>query len=294
MFKPMLAGKPDSVTQVMFPTYATPKIDGIRCLTTHAGVVSRKLKPIPNDFISQLMHTLPVGLDGELWIPGAANFGEVSAAVMSHSWTPSPLVEWPGFQYLVFDTHLETSIGYLTRVAWLHSHKLPAWVKILDPVRIEDPDALLVYEEKCLAEGHEGVMLRSPDGGYKHGRSTVNQGWLLKLKRFEDSEAEVIGTVELQHNENEATQDALGHTKRSTAKAGKVAGGVLGALVCRTPDGIEFEIGTGFTAADRAEMWERRARLVGKIAKYRHQPHGAKEKPRCPVFLGFRHRDDLD
>jgi hypothetical protein len=28
--------------------------------------------------------------------------------------------------------------------------------------------------------------------------------------------------------------------------------------------------------------------VVGKRVKYKHQPHGAKDKPRCPVFIGFR------
>lgn len=292
-FKPMLAGKLESVDQVQYPAYATPKIDGIRCITTKAGAVSRKLKPIPNDFIRGMLAQLPEGLDGELWIPGAKNFGEVGACVMSHSWVPSPDA-LPGFQYLVFDTVLQPTMSYLTRCAFLASMKLPAWVKILQPLRIASLEGLLEYEAECLAKGYEGVMLRTPDGGYKYGRSTVNQGWLVKLKRFDDDEAEVVGTEELQHNENVATQDALGHTKRSTHAAGKVAGGTLGALVLRRPDGLVFRCGTGFTAADRAEMWERRARLVGRLAKYRHQGSGAKEAPRFPVFLGFRDRADMD
>ena len=74
---------------------------------------------------------------------------------------------------------------------------------------------------------------------------------------------------------------------------------MLGAFTCRTlpgPDNetdVEFSIGTGFTAADRTWMWNNRDQLLGKFVKFKHFPIGAKDKPRHPVFLGFRDPDDL-
>ena len=57
--------------------------------------------------------------------------------------------------------------------------------------------------------------------------------------------------------------------------------------------GVEFEIGTGYTAKQRAEFWT--SQPVGKIVKYKFQPAGAKDegKPRFPVFLGFRDKADM-
>jgi hypothetical protein len=49
---------------------------------------------------------------------------------------------------------------------------------------------------------------------------------------------------------------------------------------------IQFEIWTGFNAADRLNL--RRWPLV----KYKHFPAGTKKHPRHPVFLGFRSRLD--
>jgi DNA ligase-1 len=47
--------------------------------------------------------------------------------------------------------------------------------------------------------------------------------------------------------------------------------------------GVEFNIGTGFTAEDRAKKdW------VGLIVKYKFFPIGVKDKPRHPVYLGLR------
>lgn len=290
--KPMLAGKVESIESVRLPAYCTPKLDGIRCLIVGGVAVSRKLKPIPNDYVRRMLSGLPDGFDGELMVPGAQNFGETSSAIMAQAGTPT-------FEYHVFDYNVGPDLGYLARVDRLAREVRIAdithgdWVKILEPYRADTVAELARYEELCLAQGHEGIMVRTGDGPYKHGRSTAREGYLLKLKRFEDGEAVVIGYEELQRNENTLEKDALGHAKRSKAKAGMVPGGTLGKLHVRRADGIEFAIGSGFDDAFRAWAWENRAQLGGRIVKYKHQPHGAQEAPRLPVFLGFRHEDDV-
>lgn len=138
------------------------------------------------------------------------------------------------------------------------------------------------------------VMLRHPDGPYKHGRSTAKEGWLLKVKRFEDSEARIIGFSELMHNANEAKRNELGHLERSSKKAGKQGAQVLGSFIVKDlKTGVEFDIGTGFTASQRQELWNVGDNLLGRIIKYKSQPTGVKDKPRFPVFLGFRDNRDL-
>lgn len=115
----------------------------------------------------------------------------------------------------------------------------------------------------------------------------------MKVKRFEDTELEVVGVVELNHNDNEAVTNELGHTQRSTAKAGLRPAGVLGALVCKWQD-TTVEVGTGFTAAQREELWlAGPSYLIGRLAKVKYFAHGMVDKPRHPVFLGFRSTDDL-
>ena len=281
--KPMLAGKLESIEQVRFPVYATPKLDGIRCLIVNGVAVSRKLKPIPNHYIREKLAGLPEGLDGELIVPGGT-FQDTTSAVMSHDGKPD-------FEYVVFDVVLDAD--YQARLFDLGLHDLPSFCTRLFPVQINTPMDLFVFEEQALAAGYEGVMLRSGDGPYKHGRSTVREGYLLKLKRFEDAEAAVVGFEEKLRNDNEQERDALGHAKRSHAKAGKVPVGTLGALHVRRPDGVEFSIGSGFTDEFRARCWAERDSLIGRLAKYRHQPHGALDAPRFPVFLGFRSPEDL-
>jgi DNA ligase-1 len=154
-------------------------------------------------------------------------------------------------------------------------------------------EALLQYEEECLELGYEGLILRDPRAPYKMGRSTVKEGYLLKLKRFMDAEATIVDCFEREHNGNEAKTDELGRTKRSSHKSGKTGRGDLGGFVLRTSEGVQFSCGTGFSDAERAEYWANRDQVVGRIAKYKYFPVGVKDAPRHPVFLGWRDERDM-
>jgi len=290
-FKPLLSGVVD-FDKLRFPLLASPKLDGIRCLIRDEGVVSRKLKPIPNEHIRATLADLPVGLDGELLLRDqTAPFREVSSAVMSRSGEPD-------FVYAVFDWEGRCGGGFARRFDRLERldliDDLPH-VEVVPHRLVDNLDDLMALHQEWCGLGYEGTMVRSLDGEYKYGRSTTNQGILLKLKNWEDEEAQVIGVVEQMHNTNEAEKDNLGRTKRSTAKAGLVGKDTLGALKCKTlRDGVLFEIGTGFDDALRKEIWESAAdgTIPAPIVKFKHQPDPGGRKdgqaPRFPVFLGFR------
>ena len=73
--KPLLAVAAD-LEKIEFPVWATPKIDGIRCLKINGQVVSRNFKPIPNHHIrTTLEQILPDGIDGEI-IPTKVTHGK--------------------------------------------------------------------------------------------------------------------------------------------------------------------------------------------------------------------------
>lgn len=148
-------------------------------------------------------------------------------------------------------------------------------------------------EEHYLGLGYEGVMLRNPQSLYKHGRATEKSQDLLKVKRFVDAEAEIIGYEELLHNNNEPTTNELGYTERSSNKENLVGANTLGALICKTTEGIVFKIGTGYDAALRQKLWNERESLIGKLVKYKYFAVGVKEAPRFPVFIGIRYKEDM-
>lgn len=288
--KPMLAATLKDILDIEYPVLATPKLDGIRCLIVNSKAVSRKFKPIPNNHIRKSIERVAIdGFDGEIIVKGCT-FSEISSAVMSEEGSPD-------FTFKVFDYLIDIDEGYKDRMKRLSELKLvSSSIEYLLPIPIKNEGEMIKYENKCLSEGYEGVMLRSVDGGYKFGRSTLREGYLLKLKRFTDSEAVILGVYEQMSNQNEAEVDLLGHTKRSSCKDGKVSADTLGGFNVRdVKSGIEFKVGTGRELNDvlRKKIWNRRKEYVGKVIKYKHQESGRKEKPRFPVFLGFRDARDM-
>jgi DNA ligase-1 len=77
--------------------------------------------------------------------------------------------------------------------------------------------------DRVCALGGEGVMIKDPNSPYENKRSN----FLLKVKKFDDAEATVIG-----------------HEKGT----GRCSG-MLGALRVVGDDGTEFKIGSGFNDA---------------------------------------------
>lgn len=298
----MLAKDAD-LAKLKFPLYVQPKLDGIRASMVDGKLVSRTLKPIPNAEIRAALE-LPEfeGLDGELIVgePTAEDcYRKTTSFVMSQSKTGA---DW---MYFVFDKH-DHGGTMAERIEWLE--RWAGGIYIGYQRHLSDVAATLVtsaaeleaYEERALVGGWEGIIARTPDAPYKFGRSGKT-GPLLKLKRFEDAEAEIIGVEEEMHNGNVATTNALGRTERSSVQANKTGKGTLGALVVRGLnggfEGVEFKIGTGFDAAQRADLWlawhmpligARATIRPGDVVKYKHFPIGVKDKPRHPVFLGFR------
>jgi DNA ligase-1 len=277
----------------------TPKLDGIRAIK-QGRLLSRKFIEIPNEQIQQKYSWLPNGLDGELiliennW--AGSGFNKTQSIVMREE----PILDSEMYKvyYFIFDYVMgDLKKPYIERMADLADLQRccsSVGIRYLLPKKIDNLDELIAYEQKCVDDGYEGVILRSPNSPYKLGRSTFREQYLMKLKRFEDSEAKITGFEERMHNENEKEKDNLGHAKRSSKLDGMVATNTLGSLnVTDINTNIQFFIGSGFDDELRKEIWDNQSKYLGALVKYKYQPSGAKDKPRFPVFLGFRDARDL-
>lgn len=292
--KPMLSATMKDVDTINYPVLASPKLDGIRCLVYQGRAVSRNFKNIANRAIFEHLSKREFdNLDGELIVgdPFAPDvYRKTDSGVMTHEGEP------PKWAFFVFDDFTDPYVGFRHRLESARErvkHLSDPRVRMVPHTMISTAEKLLEYETRYLLRGGEGVMGRSLHGAYKFGRSTLREGALWKLKRFTDGEAEVIGFDEQLHNANEAKKNALGLTERSSHKANKVPKGTLGALKVKDcVTGVEFDIGTGFSNDDRAEIWAAREEWLGAIVKYKSLLIGVKEKPRHPVYLG-RRRDHV-
>ena len=287
--KPMLAHTIKSLEDVEYPCLVSAKLDGIRCLVFSDGrVLSRSLKPIRNHFIrcelSLISKTLPEGsfLDGELMC--GDNFQDATSGIMT-------IEGKPDYTYYVFDWCKDESMPFTERFNTLSLLNIQG-IEVLPHTLVNGADEAMTAYLKFMGQGYEGLILRRPDGQYKFGRSTAKQGILGKLKAFMDKEFTVIGYKQEFKNFNEQTKDELGHSVRSTAKDGKIPMESLGALTV-TDGVIEFDVGSGMTRDLKRKLWLKRDELHGKLVKVKYFDYGIKEKPRHPVFLGFRDETDL-
>ena len=275
---------------------------------------TRALKRFKNPYVNQVLsHPILENMDGEL-VVGPANASDV----INRCGELGRHYGEPDFYFHVFDIVVE-GLGFTDRqkLLWdrvklireraeLGDEVFKLLAKRVVPVyqtEIENLGLLDRYESACLLNGYEGVMLRSPHGAYKFGRSTVREGGLVKVKRFVDSECEILEALPAMENLNEKEVNALGLTERSTKKSGKVQKEMIGRFHVRELEGKgtgengerkEFYIGPGVMDHNtRIALWSVRDSLKGSIAKFKHFPHGAKDVPRHGSFLAFRSPDDM-
>lgn len=278
--------------RLRFPLLGSPKVDGIRWMKPPSeSAKSRSWTDLPNRAFQEFM-SLNSGildfLDGEvitgddITLPGL--FNKTQSHIMSRDGdTP--------FTLYVFDWWFNPTkpFDYRTHFAReIVEHANHPQIKYLPHQQVDCPGDILYLEEEALKAGYEGIMLRDPRGEYKYGRSTLKQQGLIKVKRFADDEAQIIGFEALQRNLNEPTRDSFGLQKRSSHKANKVEDNLLGKLLVRSERWGEFAIGSGFDEASRIEIWNNQADYLGKTVCFKYQAHGSGEKPRIPTWKGLR------
>ena len=292
VFKPLLAVACEDLTKVNYPVILSEKLDGIR-MSVHNGVcMSRSMKPIPSAAV-QAKFGRPEyeGYDGEI-IYGDKNakdvFNKSTRACMSHEFPEELDVD--SLHFYVFDV-----IGdepYAVRYGLMEPDRKNN-VHRLWSTYVNSPEEVQKFEAEFLEAGAEGVMLRSPEGRYKQGRSTLKEGILLKVKQFVDEEATIIDFEEKMHNANEATVGELGQTKRSSHQENMIPCNTLGALVVHSEKWGSFKIGTGFNDEQRQEIWDNRDSYLNLKVKFKYFAVGIVDKPRFPVYIGIRHEVDM-
>lgn len=299
--RPLLAGKletEEDFKTLNYPLIATPKLDGIRVLKINGKVVTRTFKELPNRYVrTKLEEILPDNIDGEVMLQEHNTFNDIQSQIMSFDGEPD--FTFHAFDYIKDDLdkpykdRLDDLFSVITEINSLNTD-LSNRIIAVNPQYINNLSELLEFDNYCINNNFEGIMIRTPNSRYKCGRSTMKEQILLKIKKFVDSEAKILGFVEKLTNTNEKTKDEFGLSKRSSKKEGLVPANTLGAVeVMDIHSGVTFEVGSGFDDKLKLEIWNNKDFYLNKIIKYKSQPFGQKDKPRIPVFLSFRHEDDI-
>lgn len=296
MFKPMLACSESAhnfFDQLHFPLMASPKIDGIRATVRNGVVYARSNEPIRNINVQRKFGYLE-HFDGELGVgdPWRHDLCRATASVTNSKDKPVDELMFHAFDHVHFLT--DPFDGRLRRLTEQKAFHGGPQVRLVEQAMIRSLDDLLAYEDAQLEKGYEGLILRAADAPYKCGRSTANEQYLLKLKRFVDGEFKIVGFYEEMKNNNAKTTSALGRSKRSSHKENKEGKNTLGGLILEFFPGVTFRCGSGFNDAEADKLWKlaQAGKLEGQYATIKYFAKGMKDLPRHPTYKLIRPEND--
>lgn len=290
IIRPMLACSKNVIIEdlqsLQMPMYVSIKQDGIRCRLDSTAKrtypMSRTLKVLPNCHIQEWAGEFGIpGFDGEIVLPGKT-FNETQSWVMKEYPPLEP------FEFRVFDCLTDYVSEFWERLEvmdeQLGGKRAPKNTQMVNQTYCDTPNQIKKLFNQAIREGEEGLILRSPSGLYKSGRSTWNEAYSLKMKAFDDDEAIITGYYALKRNDNAKEVSRLGLSKRSSHAEGKTILEMLGGFEVRSIKNGTFKVGSGFTTEQRMKYWWNRKRLLGREITYKWQPKGSKDKPRTPIF----------
>ena len=298
---PILApNKIPDFNTLSYPLKVSKKYDGIRCILGGGELWSRSFKPLPNIQLRKYLADLiefsksnEIVCDGELWSP-TKTFQEIVSYVMTYDKD----LTGSNLRYCLFDAmsvkawNGDTEAVFNTRSLWLKDVIFEKdTVLVVPQLLVSEPESLQNLLERELEAGGEGLIARSPSGFYKHGRCTMREANIYKIKQFETITVTVIDVRPLTRIMSDALRerDVLGNYKAVNKKAEREVTDELGALVVRTNGGTILRVGSGFDwrggDKDRVLLWEKQDQLIGRRCDITYLKVGVKDKPRMPVFI---------
>lgn len=285
-FKPMLSASLDGVdlSTLRYPLVISTKLDGLRCIVWEGVAYSRNAKPFRNRAV-QKWASDKHNMDGEL-IVGSPTEG----LVLERSKAVTAFEGEPDFKFYMFDSPGRDDDSFFEAYQhWRELYEGMDRVVIVPQILSFSEPEIRLWEHAWLAAGYEGVMLRSRDSPYKYGRSTLREGYLMKLKNFTDGEAVVVWLEEGKHNANELQRDELDRAKRSTHAENLIGNGMVGTIICDDPKWGRIRVSPGIMTHEfRARYWRSPEQLVGKTIHWRSFLYGTKDAPRFARFYGIK------
>lgn len=198
----MLASKYDGKKHTAFPYWSQPKLDGVRCLTSDAGMQTRQGKPLLSsphiiealeEFFAQ---NLGVTLDGELYNHDLKdNFEKIISLARKSKPKPEDLEESAQLvEYHVYDIITDEPMTYSERHEFLKTQigdRFPM-IRVVPAYQVNSPEEIEEKLGEYLEAGYEGQMLRVEGPAYDPKRSKS----LIKHKTFLDEEFLITDIIE--------------------------------------------------------------------------------------------------
>jgi ATP-dependent DNA ligase len=276
-------------------------------------LLSPALKPVRNhnltnhlqNFLTYCFNNRLV-TDGEIWSPKRKFHEDVKEEGISSILTTHTREIPDDIGYYIFDFMTEeewdnnTEQPFIKRylnykqtlLGFPHIHLVEQW-HITNPIEAEH------FFTGQLDLGHEGMILRQPSAGYKHGRATENQDFIWKFKEFITQDAMIVGIEEQMKLKEgvERTRDSRGYLERRFEQELYEPAGKVGAFIVQQ-EGQEFKVKPGkghndYIKTSWFQDWMQfPEKWKGTHIEFKFMPHGSKNKPRIGSLVRFR--PDLD
>jgi DNA ligase-1 len=157
-------------------------------------------------------------------------------------------------------------------------------------------DKITQYFERFLGQGYEGAMVRTHNGLYKHGRATIKQGTIFKLKSWQDYDGIIVSVHEGKRKKADAPNERNEHGRRKPTykKEHFEPSGSFGFFTVQVYDDngptVTVEIGSwlGITDELRSSIWSNQNDYVGQWCTFQGMAVGVKDKPRIPKNFRLR------
>lgn len=236
--------------------YVQPKLDGMRCLDTVKGKISRKNTPIEtmDHIVVNRPGTSNIVVDGELYAEGLS-FQE-NMKLIKKLRPESKLIK-----HHIYD--VISDLPFIDRYAIaMNVVQLSTNCELVPTHKVTSMEEVKEYHSKFLGEGYEGTMIRWGTEGYKvNGRSSN----LLKYKDFIDKAYTIVDVLP-----SEADPE-------------------IGVIHCKLNKSNEtFGCGMKFSHLERKEILANKADYIGKTAEVRFFEFTDGGIPRFPVVYGIR------
>lgn len=298
-YKPMLAVNSDK-DKIKYPCCYSNKLDGIRCIFKDGKMLARSLKPITSEtlqkryqWLKDLTSELDIILDGEFYCHGMP-FTDISHFVRKSDADVPKDLRFHCFDMVEnenYDVPFNKRLANLADFVINLNNPEIVDIRIVEQSPLGDEQDLDNSFVGALMDGYEGLILRSSDGPYKCGRSTVNEGYLLKVKPFLSFDAEIIDVVERMENLNESQTNELGRSFKRNTKDDKKGTGIA-AVFTVLYKGVEGGVTITGDEEFRTKIWKNKESYIGKMIEYKAMLVGMKDFPRHANFLRFREDRD--
>lgn len=258
--------------------YASPKLDGYRCLAVIAGgsvtlysrngSVYTNFPIIEQQLLSMVSEDINLVLDGEIMSDDfqsmqqsafASTRGTTVGDVTFHIFDYIPYSEWQSGKFKMKKSDRLTLLNKMDKVIKGRDN-----IVLVDQERVDSIDRVLQLEKQYMALGYEGVMV-VPDIPYYKGRKSNK---LMKFKTMLSQDCEIVGFYE--------------------GTAGTRNEGRLGGLVLKQENGLTCECGSGFSDEDRDYIWRNQSQFLGRTAEVKYQELTNHNVMRFPIFMRWR------